>query len=111
MARQTFTLLPTFESEASMKPEVTVTKFGDGYEARQGNGINFKKEVWDLTFDGVSAPVEAANDFLVARGAVESFYWMNPRGVTLTVVCDEWSIKRYPGYRTLTAQFRQVFEQ
>lgn len=112
MARQTFitTMHPTFESEQAMKPEVNVIKFGDGYESRQGNGVNFKKQVWNLTFEGTAIPIEAAYDFLQARGAVESFFWTTPRGQVIVVVCDEWKMVRQPGYRTLTCTFRQVFE-
>ncbi len=110
MARQTFSWLPTFESEKNVKPEVTVTKFGDGYEARQAAGINFRKQVWSLTFEDVRTKIDLIDAFLNARGAVESFYWKTPKGETLVFVCDEWRVKRYTGYDQLTATFRQVFE-
>lgn len=112
MAKPTFitTMHPTFESEQSMKPEVNIIKFGDGYESRQGNGVNFKKQEWNLTFEGTVAQVEAAYDFLEAQGAVQAFYWTTPRNQTIVVVCNEWKMVRKPGLRTLTCTFRQVFE-
>ena len=110
MARQTFSWYPSWESEKTVKPEVTVTKFGDGYEARQAAGLNFRKQVWDLVFEGNDALVNAIDAFLYARGGVESFTWTNPNNQTLVFVCDEWRIKRVKGYRQLSATFRQVFE-
>ncbi len=110
MARQTFSWYPNWESEKTVKPEVTVTKFGDGYEARQAAGLNFRKQVWDVTFEGNDALINAIDAFLNARGAVESFYWTTPKNETLIFVCDEWRVKRVMGYRQLTGTFRQVFE-
>lgn len=110
MARQTFSWFPNWESEKSVKPEVTITKFGEGYEARQATGINFRKQVWSLTFENNDAVINAVDAFLYARGAVESFIWVTPKNESIIVVCDEWSVKRIMGYRQLTANFRQVFE-
>lgn len=110
MPRQLFTWRPCWESEKTMKPEVTVTKFGDGYEARQASGLNFQKEVWSLKFEGSDALIDAIDNFLKARGAVEAFDWDNPKGVRLVFVCDEWRVVRKQGYRELSCEFRQVFE-
>ncbi|HAU6500381.1 TPA: phage tail protein, partial [Citrobacter freundii] len=40
----------------------------------------------------------------------ESFYWTNPRGKKMVVVCDSHTVKRYRGYLVLTATFRQIYE-
>ena len=112
MSRQTFSTswLPTFESEMTKKPNITITSFGDGYEARQAAGINFVKQEWSLTFEYDRTTIQAIDTFLLARGAVESFYWTNPRSEQIIVVCDEWKVVRHTGYDTLTGTFRQVFE-
>lgn len=110
MARQTFSWYPDFESEKAVKPDVTVLKFGDDYEQRQSAGLNRIKEEWSLTFRRTHDQVNAIDDFLTARAAVESFYWVTPRNKTIVCVCDSHSVKRYPGYLELTCTFRQVFE-
>ena len=110
MARQTFTWYPLWESEKTVKPEVTITKFGEGYEVRQAAGLNFRKEVWEVVVEGNDALSDAIDAFLTARGGVESFIWTTPKNKTLIFVCDEWRVKRVQGYRQLSTSFRQVFE-
>ncbi|EOY8739231.1 phage tail protein [Klebsiella michiganensis] len=110
MARQTFTWFPDFESEKTIKPEVTVLKFGDDYEQRQSQGLNRIKEEWSLTFRQPYAIGNAIDDFLMARGAVESFFWTTPRNKKIICACDSHTVKRYPGYLEITCTLRQVFE-
>ncbi|WP_096842505.1 phage tail protein [Escherichia coli] len=110
MERQTFNWYPDYESEKSVKPNVTVLNFGDDYEQRQAQGLNRIKEEWSLTFTRSYNDINAIDDFLTERAGVESFYWVNPRGKRIVVVCDSHTVKRYQGYAVLTAPFRQVFE-
>lgn len=110
MNRQTFNWFPDFESEKTIKPDVTVLKFGDDYEQRQSSGLNRVKEEWALTFRQPHVVGNAIDDFLTARGAVESFYWTTPRNKKIICVCDSHTVKRYPGYIEISTTFRQVFE-
>lgn len=80
MERLTFNWYPDYESEKTVKPNVTVLNFGDDYEQRQAKGLNRIKEEWSLTFTRSYDVINAVDDFLTARAAVESFYWTNPRG-------------------------------
>ncbi|HAU6500318.1 TPA: phage tail protein, partial [Citrobacter freundii] len=50
MERLTFNWYPDYESEKTVKPNVTVLNFGDDYEQRQAKGLNRIKEEWSLTF-------------------------------------------------------------
>ena len=110
MTRKTFTWYPDYESEKTVKPNVTILSYGDDYEQRQSQGLNRIKEEWSLTFTRSYDIINAVDDFLTERGAVESFYWTNPQGKKIVVVCDSHTVKRYEGYQVLTATFRQVFE-
>lgn len=110
MDRQTFNWFPDFESEKTIKPDVTVLKFGDDYEQRQSSGLNRVKEEWALTFKRPYSIGNAIDDFLTARGAVESFNWTTPRNKKIICVCDSHTVKRYPGYLEISCTFRQVFE-
>jgi phage-related protein len=96
----------------SSKTRTRVSKFGDGYEQRIGDGINSIVESWDLTFSGRTlAEIDLIDTFLEAQAGVYAFYWATPRGVTRKFKCVEWK----PSYShafdcSLTCTFEQVFE-
>jgi phage-related protein len=77
-----FTWTPQKGYSAERTPNIAVVKLGDGYEQRQTKGINPLMDKYSLTFTGVddakcSRPnaAKAADAFLKARMAVQSFYW------------------------------------
>lgn len=110
MERQTFNWYPDFESEKTVKPKVGILQFGDDYEQRQGVGLNRIKEEWSVTFTRPHEVINQIDDFLTDKHGVESFWWTNPRGKQIIVVCDSHSVKRYRGHHILTAIFRQIYE-
>jgi phage-related protein len=110
MTRPIFTWFPDYDSQEDMKPDVEVTKLGDGYEIRNPRGLNFKKQVWSVKFDRESVEAGLIRDFLTARGASEAFTWANPFNETGTFVCDSFKTQRRPGGLVINATFRQVFE-
>jgi phage-related protein len=110
MARETFGWNPDSQSKKTIKPNVTVLKFGDDYEQRQTIGLNRVKEEWSLTFQRQRSEVEKMDVFLTKRAGVESFYWKTPRNQTIIVVCDTHDVEYDRGAAKLTCTFRQVFE-
>ena len=108
----TFTYTPDYGASYSVSPRVRVTRFDDGYEQRQANGLNTLPTTWSLRFS-FRSDVEA-NDiesFLIARGAVESFDWTNLNGVSGKYVCRDWSrTKERYNLNTIECKFEQVFE-
>lgn len=96
----------------SSKTRTRVSKFGDGYEQRVGDGINAVVETWDLTFSGRTQEViESIDVFLETQAGIYAFYWTTPRGITKKFKCTEWK----PSYGSpfdcnLTCTFEQVFE-
>ncbi len=64
MERLTFNWYPDYESEKTVKPNVTVLNFGDDYEQRQAKGLNRIKEEWSLTFTRSYDVINAVDDFL-----------------------------------------------
>jgi phage-related protein len=104
-----------FESHGTSrrhKPRVKQITYGDGYEARIGTGINAQPQVWDLVFSGGAyEQITGIEDFLKARGGIESFGWTTPRGEAIRVVCREWTRTYDSGAEcSLRATFEQVFE-
>ena len=93
MARETFGWNPDSQSKKTIKPNVTVLKFGDDYEQRQTIGLNRVKEEWSLTFQRQRSEVEKMDVFLTKRAGVESFYWKTPRNQTIIVVCDTHDVE------------------
>lgn len=107
-----FTWTPDFGIANDIKPDVRVTRFGDGYEQRQANGINTQRKRWSLRFSLRSDTETAAiTGFLAARGAVESFDWTDIDGTAGKYVCREWNTTkdRY-NLNTIATTFEQVIE-
>lgn len=106
----TFTWIPEYGANQEVKPRLFKASFGDGYEQRSLAGINTRPRIWSLTFRKISTELDDIEDFLVARGGVESFDWTPPRGAAGKFVCEEWT-RGVPdsAYDTLRATFREVF--
>lgn len=111
MARETFTWFPDVASECSEAPAVNITKFGDGYEARIANVINSNAQSWSVKFTKGRAEALLIRDFLRKQGAIQSFLWANPFNETSKYVCDKWSTTPDRGKITISAVFREVFEE
>lgn len=109
----TFTWTPDFGAKAAYRPRVRVAAFGDGYEQRQGDGLNARNDAWDLQFQNRdNTETGAILQFLDLRAGVEAFDWTPPgESTAIRVVCREWSksVDRF-NLNTITAQFVRVFE-
>jgi phage-related protein len=102
---------PVFGSAGDKKPNVTVTKFGEGYELRVPEGINTNPAKWTVQFEDTRANIATLDAFLSTQGAVTPFIWTAPDSTTITVVCRAWKPVYNQGYGVLTGLFEQVFEQ
>lgn len=107
----TFTHTPEFGAPKQVRPRVSAIKFGDGYEQRVAQGLNTQLEVWNLTF--ANRDEEEANeidDFLIARGGVESFDWTPPgAAASKKFVCREWTrVIQKANLYSISATFEQV---
>lgn len=109
---QTFSYNPEFGTNATVKPNVTQVKYGDGYEQRFASGMNSIAEIWNVSFvNRESADGLAIIAFLTARGGVERFNWTSPEGTVGVWVCREWNKVPKKGNRwDISASFEQVFE-
>lgn len=111
-----FTWSPQKGYTVERTPNVAVVKLGDGYEQRQLKGINPLMAKYSLTFKGVDDakcgqpnPAKEADAFLVARMAVESFYWTpSDTGVQALFVCRSWNMIKTGSLSELSATFEQV---
>lgn len=105
----------TFDEE----PRLRVAQFGDGYQQRALDGINWLNRKWVLTWTMREAGVVGAmiQYFRAQKGG--AFPFLDPVGKTTTfqVFCDRWSVdwelnRRRNGtdnyYGTLSAEFVQA---
>jgi phage-related protein len=94
---------------------VLVASFGDGYEQRVGDGINVKKDVFNLTFN--NRPSSEANliaaFFDTNAGKAFSFTVSDHASSTTTikVVCDTYNVNYIrESIYSVSATFRRVYE-
>ena len=108
----TFAWVPSYGSAVTMKPNVTPTKFGDGYEQRTTSGINNNPRKWQIVFGSrANATADAIEAFLSARGAVQCFNWTPSHGNAGKWVCREWTVQQTgPFTRSVQCIFEEVFE-
>lgn len=108
---EVFTWKATYDASKTVTPTVKVIKFGDGYEQRQGTGINRQPRKFDLTFKRVKAEIDQVDSFLKARGAIDAFNYTHPGQSIGVFVCREWVRTNVAlGVDSLTATFEEVFE-
>lgn len=98
----------------NIKQDILVAKFGDGYEQRVGNGLNSKKEVYNVSFKNRKAADinDLAEFFDTYTGKNFTIRITNSNGTeSITVVCETYSISyTQPEVHTLSATLRRVYE-
>jgi phage-related protein len=106
-----FTWLASYDATKTVTPTVKVIKFSDGYEQRQGSGINRKPRKFSLKFTRGTDEIDDIEAFLGARGAVEAFSYTHPGQPAGVFVCREWTRTDISfGVHGLSTTFDEVFE-
>lgn len=90
-----------------IEPRVRVSRLGDGYEQRVADGINTMQRRVPVRLVADHDTVDAAEAFLVARGAVEAFDWTGIDGVSRRWVCRKWS----RAWRVQSSELSATFEE
>lgn len=106
-------IAPDYGASKAAQPSVRSIQFGSGYSQRATFGINQDPKVWDLSWQNrTTADANSIEDFLEARGGVESFNWSPPDETsTYKWVCQTWTkTMPYSSLFNITATFTQVFE-
>lgn len=101
------------KSSLAEEPRVKRAKFGEGYEQRQGDGLNSTPQIWELSFEEVDDSIaDSIVAFWRTHAGVESFEW-TPKWetVAIRVTCGKWTRSiAGAGLSHLSARFEQVFE-
>jgi phage-related protein len=107
----TFDYCPSVSSSSQEESRVLVTSYGDGYQQRIGDGINIRKRIWNVTFNGTAEYTNEIRDFLRTSNGVDSFDWTPPDGEAGKWICTSWN-KTYfsSAVHSIKATFVEVFE-
>ena len=107
-------ITPTYGAQKRSNPKVKVVQYGDGYQQRIRFGaINNDPKSWSLNWDNITeTDSDTIENFLVARGAAETFDWTPPdESTAYKWVCSSWAKTiPYTGRSNISATFTQVFE-
>lgn len=91
------------------EPQVSVVKFGDGYEQRRAAGINNDLKKYSVTIRVNREDGPVLEGFLSQHNGVKAFLWTPPHGYRQTTfICRKWSVKVGLLKTTFTATFEQV---
>lgn len=89
---------PSYQTQANFDPKVNVVKYGDGYEKRVSDQINFNLLNLDLIFEGLTLDeATAILHFLTLRAAKHAFIYKPSAPFTVAntnaklFVCRRWS--------------------
>lgn len=106
-----FTWRADYGASKTITPTVKTIKFGDGYEQRQGTGINRQPRKYSLVFKRVKAEIDVIDGFLKARGAIDAFDYTHPGQSAGVFVCREWTRADVTyNVDSLSATFEEVYE-
>lgn len=113
MARE-FTWRPDILTAQQVTHRVLAVQFGDGYEQMAGDGINTRRESWDLSFTRGGAVIDQVKAFVDEHGGYMPFEWVNSDGVRKLYRASGYSEARQSSRRgsnvkVLTVTFREVF--
>lgn len=78
MATPTFSWVVNTQATPTITYTVRTAQMGDGYAQESGDGINNKKESWEVTYVGSLADVTAIMTFFDALAGYKAFFWTNP---------------------------------
>lgn len=107
-----FDWLPDLGAKKVVEPNVKVTKFGDGYEARIPTSINSSARKWECTFTKNLDEANQIDAFFAERNATKNFQWTDPQGYTGVFVCRTWSMNQSnKGIFAVSATMEEVFEE
>ncbi|WP_080220362.1 phage tail protein [Salmonella enterica] len=97
------------DMEVDSEPQVTVVKFGDGYEQRRPTGINNNLKKYSVTIRVDREHTSYLEEFLSRHNGAKAFLWTPPYDYRqIRVVCSRWRSRAGLIKTTFTATFEQV---
>jgi len=107
-----FFWLPSYGLTVRQEPKVKVIKFGDGYEQRVPDGVNYSLLTLDYSFDNRNLKeTSAILHFLLQRNGSESFMYtpLSPYDTQKLFVCRTWDhTQNFIDNFSIKARFEEV---
>ena len=114
MAQPFPSIEPNFGVTKNVSPNVTRTKFQDGYEQVIKFGLNINPKVYNLTFENITeAQADTIETFLDARiSDGDYFNWQAPDEPSTSKyrAINRTKTIPYAGLATIRVTFNEVFE-
>lgn len=112
------TLFPTIAvSQASSRSsarDMVAVKYGNGYEQRLPNGINYKRDMWSVSWDGLNTTDKnTIVSFINTVSDGSTIQWTSPFDTTEKkyVLEGDWSISDTNGaIYSIQITLRQVYD-
>lgn len=107
---EVFTWAPQEEAAGKATYRRAEARYGDGYVARAGDGINNKQQAWQLSFKGNETRMTEIIDFLDDHAGYRSFFWTPSLGVQGYYVAGDYELTDRGANRyVLRVTFEQAF--
>lgn len=101
---------PQENAEGDNTFNVTDIRFGGGYRALNGEGMNVKEQSWPLRFVGTEAEIVPIRDFLDAHYGYVPFFYTPPLGVQGKFIAKGYRLNAAAaGNYSLSVTLEQVF--
>lgn len=101
-------------SSRTTSNDIIKVSLGNGYEQRTPNGINYQRDHWSITWDGMnSTERDTVVSFIQAISDGSVATWTSPFDASSKkfVLDGDWTLSDSGGnVYTITATFRQVFD-
>lgn len=109
---ETFNYPIMTKPRGSTQYRVRKAQFGEGYAQRAGDGLNTKKQTWNITLDADMDEIQDALDFLDRHEGHVPFLWTPPgKPAPIWVVCGGYDETPHVASQNIvTATFEQDFE-
>lgn len=107
---EVFTWRPKIQVPGDVQFAVLQAQFGDGYIQTAADGINNRRQSWNLTFVGKRAVIAAIQTFLNRHAGFKPFEWTpKDHAAALFDVAGYRITDMHNGVWSLQAEFRERF--
>jgi phage-related protein len=104
---------PSYPAERSTQAKVNIVQFGDGYNQRSTDGLNYLTDRWMLTWETITAAQARTLDAFFRAHVATAFLW-TPFDETVArkfIVDGSWRFGfTGPTTRSLSVTFIEVFD-
>ena len=101
---------PSYGAQRKKEYRILTNDFGDGYEQNTPDGLNSKRETWDIAWNGLTEADADSIDTQIDSFGGLAFSWVTPKGQTKNFRCASLN-RAYVSFENfnVTATFVESF--